>query len=183
MTTQKTYTIAPGSDDQQIVALSQVEGSPSRYLVTLGAGDEQRQVEVDARLLKDEVWSLVVGQRHVYEVHASAREDDWEVELAGARFKHRVLNERQMRRLEASGGAGGANQPELEVPMAGKVIALLVEPGQSVSAGDKVVVVEAMKMENEIKAHRDGVIGQARVQAGDTVEVGAVLLTIEDAPQ
>lgn len=182
MMTQKTYTLAPGSEDQQIVSLTPVEASPSRYLVTLGEGDQRRQVEVDARLLNDGVWSLVVGDHHVYEVHASAREDQWEVELAGARFKHHVLNERQMRRLEASGGAAGGNQPELAVPMAGKVIALLVEPGQSVSAGDKVVVVEAMKMENEIKAHRDGVIGELRVAAGNTVEVGAVLLTIEEAP-
>ena len=83
--------------------------------------------------------------------------------------------------LEATGEGAANNNPELETPMAGKVIEVMVSVGQSVEVDDPVVVVEAMKMENVLKAHRGGVIGGVRVAAGDTVDVGDVLLMIDDA--
>ena len=55
----------------------------------------------------------------------------------------------------------------------------MVEPGQAVSAGDLLMVIEAMKMENEVVAHRAGTVRSVTADAGDTVEVGTVLATIE----
>jgi acetyl-CoA/propionyl-CoA carboxylase biotin carboxyl carrier protein len=63
--------------------------------------------------------------------------------------------------------------------MHGMVVRVVVEPGQTVSAGDLLMVLEAMKMENEVVAHRAGTVTSVTARAGDTVEVGSVLATIE----
>ena len=66
----------------------------------------------------------------------------------------------------------------LEAPMPGKVIAVKVEPGQQVSRGDELVVVEAMKMENAIRAPRDGVVKLVAARVGDMVGPGRVLVEL-----
>jgi pyruvate carboxylase subunit B len=63
--------------------------------------------------------------------------------------------------------------------MPGKVLALLVEDGQEVQAGQGVLIVEAMKMENEMKAPRAGTVRKLCVQAGEPVESGAALFILE----
>jgi acetyl-CoA/propionyl-CoA carboxylase biotin carboxyl carrier protein len=62
--------------------------------------------------------------------------------------------------------------------MHGVVLRVVVKPGQAVSAGDLLMVIEAMKMENEVVAHRAGTVTSVNAAAGDSVEVGAVLATI-----
>ncbi|HLU95542.1 MAG TPA: acetyl-CoA carboxylase biotin carboxylase subunit [Thermobifida alba] len=82
----------------------------------------------------------------------------------------------------AGGGAGGgADSPELRAPMQGTVIKYAVEVGDTVSPGDLVAVVEAMKMETPVVARRAGTITHIGFSAGDAVESGAVLARIEDA--
>jgi acetyl-CoA/propionyl-CoA carboxylase biotin carboxyl carrier protein len=77
------------------------------------------------------------------------------------------------------GAAAAAAAPgELRAEMAGTVVKWLVEPGAEVSAGDPVVVLEAMKMETQVAAHRGGTITDVRAQAGGVVNAGAVLATI-----
>ncbi|KUM38125.1 ATP-binding protein [Arthrobacter sp. EPSL27] len=78
-----------------------------------------------------------------------------------------------------SGGRGAAADPgELRAGMAGTVVKWLVEPGATVSAGDPVVVLEAMKMETQVSAHRDGTVTGVRAAAGGVVAAGAVLALI-----
>ena len=67
---------------------------------------------------------------------------------------------------------------EITAPMGGKVIEVKVKPGDTVNEDDEVVILEAMKMETEIRAHKAGTIGSVTSKAGDTVVVGDVLLTI-----
>jgi acetyl/propionyl-CoA carboxylase alpha subunit len=69
----------------------------------------------------------------------------------------------------------------LEAPMPGRVIAVKAEPGQAVSRGDEILVVEAMKMENAIRAPRDGVVKSLSARVGDMVSPGMVLVELEDA--
>jgi acetyl-CoA/propionyl-CoA carboxylase biotin carboxyl carrier protein len=71
-----------------------------------------------------------------------------------------------------------ADQAELSSPLQGVVVRVAVENGQRVARGDLIAVVEAMKMENEITAHRDGVVSGLAVAAGDTVKIGAHLVSI-----
>jgi biotin carboxyl carrier protein len=64
-------------------------------------------------------------------------------------------------------------------PMPGRVVRLLVSTGDRLTAGQGVVVVEAMKMENELRSNKDGVVREVRCRPGDAVEAGAVLVVIE----
>jgi len=85
-------------------------------------------------------------------------------------------------RKASSGGDGGSSHAteDLVAPMQGTVVKYAVEEGASVSAGDLVCVLEAMKMENNINAHRDGTVVSVGFGAGDVVESGAILARIED---
>ena len=73
--------------------------------------------------------------------------------------------------------AAGAGDPQ-GAPLAGNIFKVLVKPGQAVEEGDIVIILEAMKMETEIRAFRRGVIGNVNVKVGDAVTVGDCLLTI-----
>jgi biotin carboxyl carrier protein len=68
---------------------------------------------------------------------------------------------------------------EITAPMPGKVVRVLVEAGEEVEAGAGLVVVEAMKMQNEMKSPRAGAVVSIKVAAGDTVEAGTLLAVIE----
>ena len=81
--------------------------------------------------------------------------------------------------VASDGGTAAAGDPgELRADMAGTVVKWLVEPGAEVSAGDPVVVLEAMKMETQVSAHRDGTVTDVRTKAGGVVTAGAVLALI-----
>ncbi len=107
------------------------------------------------------------------------------VEVAGKRLEVALFEPdapvAARRRRAAGGSAGrgrGTGTEVLTAPMQGTIVKTAVEVGASVSAGDLVIVLEAMKMENHITAHRDGTIGALRVAAGDVVNAGDVLATI-----
>lgn len=82
---------------------------------------------------------------------------------------------------EPAGGAGGQRTAAsgLEAPMPGRVIAVRVSPGQRVSRGEEVLIVEAMKMENSIRAPRDGTVRCVSVAVGDSVTPGVVLVELD----
>jgi acetyl-CoA/propionyl-CoA carboxylase, biotin carboxylase, biotin carboxyl carrier protein len=122
---------------------------------------------------------------------------DVTVEVGGRRLQVRVFGElaaggggggggsaatAKRRKRSGGGGSGGAAAAteDLVAPMQGTVVKYAVEEGDEVAAGDLVVVLEAMKMENNINAHRDGVVGALGFAAGDVVESGAVLARIDD---
>ena len=86
---------------------------------------------------------------------------------------------RNLRRSPGQGPAGAGGSGDVTVPMQGTIVKLLVEVGQHIEAGQAVVVLEAMKMENQISAERDGTIKEIRVAAGDTVGGGDVVAVIE----
>jgi acetyl-CoA/propionyl-CoA carboxylase biotin carboxyl carrier protein len=80
----------------------------------------------------------------------------------------------------SSGGSGGsaAGSGNVEVPMQGTIVKILVEVGQEVEAGQAVVVLEAMKMENQITAEKSGTVSEIKVSAGDTVGAGDIVVVI-----
>ena len=91
---------------------------------------------------------------------------------------------RRERRASGGGarkGGGGPASETLVAPMQGTIVKTVAEVGAQVSAGDLVLVLEAMKMENHISAHRDGVVTALHVEAGQVVDSGEALATIEDA--
>ena len=83
------------------------------------------------------------------------------------------------RSSSASGGGAGGGSGQIAVPMQGTIVKVLVEVGQAVEAGQSVVVLEAMKMENQIEADKSGTIKAVNVKPGDTVGAGDVVVVIE----
>jgi acetyl-CoA/propionyl-CoA carboxylase biotin carboxyl carrier protein len=82
-------------------------------------------------------------------------------------------------RRSSPGSAGAAGSGDVTVPMQGTIVKVLVEVGEQIEAGQAVVVLEAMKMENQISAERDGTVAEVKVAAGDTVGGGDVVVVIE----
>jgi acetyl-CoA/propionyl-CoA/long-chain acyl-CoA carboxylase, biotin carboxylase, biotin carboxyl carrier protein len=109
------------------------------------------------------------------------------VELDGRRFEVRVLSEEpphvalaRAKRARGPGHGLGAGAPDAIVsPMQGTVLHVRVAEGDQVAAGDVVCIVEAMKMENEIAAHRPGVVTELSVSAGESVTLGQVICIVE----
>ena len=88
-----------------------------------------------------------------------------------------ALNGRRRRRDET--GQAGAGPQRIVAPMPGKIVRVGVKAGEAVHARQTVVVIEAMKMENELKAGRDGTVGELHAQEGASVEAGALLVVIQ----
>lgn len=108
-------------------------------------------------------------------------DEGWEVQLGGESWSVTIEDERT-RQLKALTGQEGrrAGGGVVRAPMPGLVLRVEVEEGQRVSAGTGLVVLEAMKMENEIAAPGAGVVRGIRVQAGQAVEKGAPLVEVAD---
>jgi biotin carboxyl carrier protein len=84
------------------------------------------------------------------------------------------------RDLRASGHGGGTHgRQEIAAPMPGKVVRVLVKVGDAVEEGQGVVVVEAMKMQNEMKSPKAGTVAEVRTRADATVSAGEVLIVVE----
>lgn len=109
-------------------------------------------------------------------------EAGWEIEHVGTRWMVSVVDERtrQLQELTGDGGASGIGGV-IKAPMPGLVLVVEVEVGQHVQEGQGVVVLEAMKMENEIKTIGSGVVTAIHVEPGQPVEKGAPLITIGEA--
>jgi biotin carboxyl carrier protein len=87
---------------------------------------------------------------------------------------------RRWSRKDEGGGSGSGSGPQrLAAPMPGKVVRVLIKAGDLVTARQPVVVVEAMKMENELRASRDGTVAEIHVREGMSVDAGALLLVIQ----
>jgi pyruvate carboxylase subunit B len=122
----------------------------------------------------------VDGVSRTYAMSRSA--EGWLVQHGGRTWPVEIVDERtrslrQMVGTKKPVGAGGAGA--VRAPMPGLVLRLEVEEGQTVLAGDGLLVLEAMKMENEIRAERDGRIGKIFVQPGQAVEMGNPLFELE----
>jgi 3-methylcrotonyl-CoA carboxylase alpha subunit len=83
----------------------------------------------------------------------------------------------------ARGGAGGAASGVVEAPMPGLVKAVFATAGEAVTAGQRLAILEAMKMEHTLTAARDGVVAEVLVAPGAQVEAGAALVRLEEEPE
>ncbi|MCA9626570.1 MAG: biotin/lipoyl-binding protein [Myxococcales bacterium] len=119
--------------------------------------------------LDGQVFDLVIDGEMPGEVDAYAN---------GRRATVRVETERSRAAASVRGAKAGSADGTIKSPMPGKVVKVLVTEGQEVAAGSPVVVVEAMKMENELVAEGPGTVKKVFVQPGDAVEGGAKLVTI-----
>ena len=102
--------------------------------------------------------------------------DGWRVEIEVESERRASLRDRASRGRAAS-AQGGPTEVHAIIP--GVVVSVSVVPGDAVVAGQQLLVVEAMKMQNELRAPRDGVILRVGVGAGQTIEVGDLMLVLE----
>ena len=151
----------------------EVTGSDGRYRVTVG----ERTLEVDARQPMSGLSSLLVGGvSHVADVAPDDR--GTLVDVDGATYLVEVEDyARHVIRTRGGTGGGAAGQT-ITTPLPGKVTHVAVAVGDQVKRGDTVVVIEAMKMENEFKAGAPGTVTEIRVQPGQPVNAGDVLVLI-----
>lgn len=137
------------------------------------------RLEVDFQSVADEpVYSMLLNGES-FEANVSSGEMAVEVLLRGELFLIDVEDERQ-RRLRETAGAAVQQEGDfnLKAPMPGLVVSVPVEDGQSVAKGDHLIILESMKMQNELKAPKDGKVSRLRVASGDSVDQNQVLLTL-----
>jgi biotin carboxyl carrier protein len=139
-------------------------------------GDRRMTVTVAA---VGERWSLLLGTRSVDVGFEPGRDGSQVVRVNGRPVRLTVAEPRTRfgRRGQDAGAAAGA--AAISAPMPGRVVKVLVAPGDIVAARQAVVVVEAMKMENELRAPRAGTVREIRAAEGASVEAGATLLVLE----
>ena len=135
-----------------------------------------REVEVDAVLARPDVLSLRIGNQ-AYEVKCERVAGETHLWVGSARFAAEVRDPRSLRgRVRAADDHG---PKKLTAPMPGKIVRVLVTEGVSIEAGAGVLVVEAMKMQNELKSPKKGTIQKILVSEGAAVNAGDVLAIVE----
>jgi biotin carboxyl carrier protein len=177
------------------IRLVTVERAGSRFAVSV----DGRTRDVDARRLDGRTVSLIVGPGATYDVGIVPDVATGATGATGANgatgtgmLRVRVgavecavaLNARRRRGRpggsdEHDRGLRGAPGPQrLVAPMPGKIVRVAVTPGEAVRARQTVVVIEAMKMENELRAARDGIVGELHAREGALVEAGELLAVV-----
>jgi len=147
------------------------------YEVTVG----DRGYQVDAGPGQAGVHSLrsllIDGAQH--EVSVRPQGEDWTVTGRHGTATVSVTDPLSHLAAETGGGKGGKRYRNVAAYMPGRVVAVLVQEGETVTAGQGVVVLEAMKMENEIRAEHDGAIAKVFVQPGQAVDAGDPLFELD----
>jgi biotin carboxyl carrier protein len=141
---------------------------------------DSRPYEVEVRQLADGQYLFVNGST-VYRCRVEANRDSqnsFEVVLRG-RTRDVVLIDPKRLRSTHTAGAHYSGAAQIVSPMPGKVVRVLVEAGAQVEAGTGIVVVEAMKMQNELKSPKAGIVVSINAEPGATVNAGDVLAVIE----
>lgn len=159
--------------DGQVLEVS-LEGPAARV------GD----VEAEAHIVEIEGTPLRVvtigGRVRRVLARRGAAAGQYTIHLGGFRFEVEALDERTHAIRQLAGSAARPPGPSvLPAPMPGLIVRVLVQPGDVVQAGQGVIVIEAMKMENELRASSAGVVRAVSVAAGSAVEKGAVLVEFE----
>ena len=161
--------------------IATIEGTA--YEIEINTDDEVitegRSVSVDFQSVGNQpIYSLILdGQSYEASVHPS--EAGVEVLFLGELYIVNVEDERQRRLRESSSGTlVEAGEYKLTAPMPGLVVDVPVEQGDSVEKGANLVILESMKMQNELKSPRNGTVTGVQVKAGDRVEKNQVMLTL-----
>lgn len=163
-----------------------------KYITTIGGKEfaleviDEKHVSVNGKVMQVDfapvsnqpVYSLLIdGQSH--EAYIYEGDENLEVLLHGRLYPALVEDEREKRlKVAAGGGTTRSGEFHLKAPMPGLVVSILVQEGQPTQKGDVLVILESMKMQNELKSPKDGTVQRIRVKAGETVEQKAILLSV-----
>ncbi len=165
-----------------------------KYITTIGDQEYTveiigpRQVSVNGKLYSVDfqsvsgqpVFSLLVDGGSYQAAVFPGDEDTLQVLMRGALYVATVEDERE-KRLKSAGGSGAVVSGEftLRAPMPGLIVKIPVTEGQEVTKGDVLVILESMKMQNELKSPRGGKVTRVQVKIGDSVEQRQIILSVE----
>ena len=163
-----------------------------RYIATIGEREflveivDEHHIQVDG--VMHEVDFDSIGDQPVYsllldgssfEAYVYPAQRAWQVLFRGRSYPVLVEDEREKRLRAASGSSiGESAEYHLKAPMPGLIVAIQVEDGQQVQKGDVLVILESMKMQNELKSPRAGTVARLRIKAGDSVEQHQTMMSV-----
>lgn len=133
--------------------------------------------EIDFLDLGNSVYSIIRDLRS-QELAIDAHQNDYEILIDGRLYEAQVLDARAMLMASRKGGLGGGSG-EVNAPMPGLIVEVIVKEGDTISQGDTVVILESMKMQNELKSPIDGTVQSINCEAGQTVDKNALLTVIK----
>ena len=138
-----------------------------------------RKYELEASEPEPNVF-LLKNEGAIYEIFVSPRQnlaEPYNVRTKTGEFEINIIDPKRLR--SAGADAEHEGTAEIKTAMPGKIVRILTEPGAEIKAGEGVIVVEAMKMQNEMKSPKDGIVKEIRFAEGETVNAGDVLAVIE----
>jgi biotin carboxyl carrier protein len=151
----------------------EIDKNGKTYRLMIGT----KEYLIDATRPTPHCFSVIVNNR-VYEIGATLEQDRWVIQIGHERFVI-DLEDGQRRAYRKSAKAEETGRRVIKAQMPGKVVRVLVAPGDEVQQNQGLLVIEAMKMQNEIKAPKPGRVTEVGVALGTTVNAGDLLLVIE----
>jgi len=136
-----------------------------------------RVYNLDVREIEPDSYMFLLNT-NVHECRVSASKNTFDVSVHGRNYSVTIVDPKRLRSGQNS-DRHHHGVTEILAPMPGKVVRVQTQTGATVEKGAGVVVVEAMKMQNEMKSPRDGIVVSINVEPGDTVNAGDVLAVIE----
>lgn len=171
-----TYDIVVDGDSHRVELTQGMELTPGERIWLCKV--DGKEVTVDAALTARDVLSLVVEGK-AYEVKRErSLQGAMHMILDSAWYAVDVRDPRSLRTRRVQGAADAGPQM-ITAPMPGKIVRILVAPGEEVKAGEPVIVMEAMKMQNEMKSPKDGKVQKLLASEGSAVNAGDTLAIIE----
>jgi len=160
-------------DDREITV--EIHERDGGYEVSI----DGKPYEVDSHRILSNLYSVLVNGVSYEATVTSPQADEYDVHLYDGKRRVELVQPAALilrRNQGGSGGKGGA----VRAPMPGKVVRVLVKPGDAVESGAGLIILEAMKMQNELQAPTEGIVRDVRVKEGDSVEGNAVLVALSD---
>ena len=165
------YEVSEKGGETRSVELRELDANA--YEVTI----DGQTVHVDAARSGKTIYSIIENGRQFEVIIDETGAHGFDV-LVGGQLLHLQVFDERSRLLAASGKASASGPQRVEAEMPGKVVKISAPVGTPVQEGQGVVILEAMKMENEIKSPVDGVVSEVGVSEGQTVESGALLFVV-----
>jgi biotin carboxyl carrier protein len=160
-------------DDQELDVSISTDGD--QLLISTGEQD----APVTVRKLGPHRWMIRLRQRWI-EIFGVVRGGQGRIVVAGRQYAVSVVDERARQLAALTRAAGGvASKVDVRSPMPGLIVSIPVSVDQMVKRGERLVVLQAMKMENELTSPRDGRVAAIHVAEAQTVEQGVILVTLE----
>ena len=157
-----------------------IQRAHGRFMATV----DGRERTVDAARVDEHTWSLLIEQEggrsvssHEVSIIPGPVSDRFAVQVGAAPVTV-SLNGRRRWGRKSEGGQPGSGPQRIVASMSGKVVRVLVQTGEAVRARQPIVVIEAMKMENELGATHDGTVADIKVRVGQSVDAGTLLVVI-----